>query len=158
MKMKGSTGKKREKKDDSLFGLLSAYKSQVTFLRVLESDSENKVVLQLSDNPGKWPSLNEGKWESYYQLRRLELDIDKLSTKYVFPEHLVKILGPLLGIRVPAENVGIENNIINGGVLSLHFPRKYKKKVLQGVKKLVTMTPQKKYEILEKCIMDTQEE
>ena len=156
--MKGISGKKSVKKDDSLFGLLSAYKSQVTFIRVLESESEKKVVLQLSDNPGKWPVLSTGKLESYHQLRRLELNIDKLSTKYIYPDHLVKILGPLLGIKVPVEQVGIENNLVADGVFSLHFPAKYKKKVLQGVKKLITMTPQKKYEILEKCIMDTQED
>ncbi len=154
--MKGPANKKKTKKDDSLFGLLSAYKSQVTFFRVLES--ENKVVLQLSDNPGKWPDLSEGKWEGYQQLRRLELDIDKLSMKYIYPEHLVKIIGPLLGIKVPLDKVGIENNLSDDGVFSLYFQLKYKRKVLLGVKKLVALTPQKKYEILEKCIVDTQEE
>lgn len=156
--MKGSANKKKTKKDDSLFGLLSAYKSQVTFFRVLESENEKKVVLQLSDNPRKWPDLSEGKWEGYQKLRRLELDIDKLSMKYIYPEHLVKILGPLLGIKVPLDQVGIENNLFKDGVFSLHFQLKYKRKVLLGVKKLVALTPQKKYEILEKCIVDTQEE
>ncbi len=156
--MKAQTGKGKTKKDDSLFGLLSAYKSQVTYLRVLESNDENKIVLQITSNPGKWTDLTIDGWLSYRLLRRLELDIDKLSLKYVYPWHLIKIMGPLLGIKVPPDKVGIENDLEEGNLLTLSFPLKYKKKVLQGVKKLITLSPQKKYEILEKCIIETQEE
>ncbi len=157
--MKGQRTKgKTKKKDDSLFGLLSTYKAQVTYLRVLINEDESKMVLQLTDNPGKWPDLNLERWQGYRMVRRLELDIDKMLIKYIYPWHLIKIMGPLLGIKVPPEKVMIENSLQEENILSLHFPLKYSKKVFQGVKKLVSLTPQKKYEILEKCIIETQEE
>ena len=155
--MKGPV-KKRKDKDDSLFGLLSAYKSQVTYLRVLQSDEDERLLIQLVSNPAQWNKIPKEEYETYRPLRRLEMGIEKLSIKYILPQHIVKIQGPLLNMKLPPDKVKVTDLLEQEGFFLLDIPVKYKKKVLQGIKKLLQLSPQKKYEIIEKCIVDTQEE
>lgn len=144
----------RKEEDDSLFGLLSSYKIFNTYFRVFESEEDDKVVLQISDNPKNWSRIPEGKYENYRQLKRLEIGTQKSSVKYINPEHLIKYMGSLLGTRLPIKKVSITNNIDNDGYFILETSLKYKPVLLQSIKRIVTLSPQKKYEILEKCLTD----
>jgi len=145
----------RKEEDDSLFGLLSSYKVFNTYFRVLESETDQKVVLQISDNPKKWSLIPEEKYENYRFLKRLEIGTQKSSIKYISPEHLIKYMGSLLGTKLPVKKVSITNNIDNEGYFILETSLKYKPLLLQSIKRISNLSPQKKYEILEKCLTDT---
>ena len=43
--------KKNKIKDDSLYGLLTVYKSYYTYIKIFASENDKKIVIQLSDNP-----------------------------------------------------------------------------------------------------------
>jgi len=155
--MKAADKKQNRLKDDSLFGLLSSYKSNNTFIRMMISEKQDSIIVQISDNPAKWLDLGVEKPSDYKSIRRLEIGTHKISLKYLCPEHLVKALGPTLGINLPIDRIEINNNLAGGGCLVLKTSLKYKGRVLQGIKKLLGMNPQKKYEILEKNLSENQE-
>ena len=141
--------------DDSLFGLLSSYKRNVTYFRILVSEMEGSVVLQLTDNPRNWMNIAGEKYTSFREMKRLEMGITKLSVKYLSPEHIIKFLGPLLGMKLPSKKVTIVNNLGKDSYFILEAPIDSLQLVLQSVKRLINLSPQKKYEIIEKCITDT---
>jgi hypothetical protein len=137
-------------RDDSLYGLLSSYKSNYTYIQVLVSDANHSIIVRLTDNPKNFFSIPPEKYLGYRLLRRLEMGIIKMSLKYLSPQNLIVVLGPLLGINVPPEKVVVTDSIKKCGYYSIEAPIRYKMRVIQGVKKLVNMSPQKRYEILEK--------
>lgn len=143
-------------RDDSLFGLLSLYKSYNTYFRVLVSEEDGIMAVMVSDNPGKWRDAFSERYSKYRQLRRLEMGVARLSVKYITPEHLIKIMGSGLGIRVPAGSIEIVNPLSETGPYIFETKTRYKKKVLHGIGRIIKMSPQKKYEILEKSISETQ--
>ncbi|HQO04114.1 MAG TPA: hypothetical protein PLI62_17795 [Spirochaetota bacterium] len=145
----------RKEEDDSLFGLLSSYKIFNTYFRILESENDEKVVVQISDNPKNWDRIPEDKYVNYRLLKRLEIGVPKSSVKYLNPEHLIKHMGSLLGTRLPIKKVSITNNIDNDGYFILETSLKLKPVILQTIKRIITLSPQKKYEILEKCLTET---
>lgn len=140
--------------DDSLYGLLSAYKAYNTYIRVLHNGDEEMLSLQIADNPKRWYNIPGEKYESYELLRRLDLDVDKLSVKYLLPEHIVKVRGPMLGIKIPQKNVEIYNRLEKEGYLIIDVPERYLPAIKQGVGRLVRMKPHRKYEILEKSFIE----
>jgi hypothetical protein len=148
--MKISETKIKGNRDDSLYGLLSPYKANTTYFRVLVSEEKDSVALQLADNPQKFFAMPDEKFQNYRPLRRLEMGIDKASVKYLTPDNLVAVVGPLLGINVPPEKVDVTHSLKKDGYYGIETFLRYKMKVVQGVKKLVNMSPQKRYEILEK--------
>jgi hypothetical protein len=143
----------RQKNDDSLFGLLAAYKTYVTYIRLLISEEEKKIVIQVTDNPGNWFKSTDESYKNYRVMRRLEIGATKLSIKYLLPEHIIKIIGPTLGIEVP---LNIINKIDQNGILSLEASIKNKNKILHALNRLLKSSPQKKYEILEKSMAESQ--
>lgn len=144
-------------KDDSLFGLLSSCKPNNTYFKVLVSEKENFISVILTDNPGKWPGISISKYSNCNELKRLEIGNPKLSLKYLCPEHLVRSLGPLLGIKIPISKAMIIDKIANEGYFILEMPIRYKEKLLYGVNKILNLSPEKKYEIMEKSIAGNQE-
>jgi len=152
-----ATQKKRELKDDSLFGLLSLYKANNTYFLLKESEEKNRIVVILTDNPGNWSNIPSDTYDNYRELRRLEIGTTKLSVKYISPVHLIQILGPMLGIKIPMDKVTVINEIRDKGLFIFETTLKYKSRVIQGINKIIALTPQKKYEILEKCIAEKQE-
>ncbi len=156
--MKGLARKvKSKKKDEYLFGLLASYKSNHTYIKILESEEKGLIALFLTDNPKNWSNVPEDKFSSYRELRRLEIGADKLSLKFLLPEQIVRIRGPLLNIKIPPGKVEIINSLSEGGFYILEAPVKYKQKILIGVNKILNLSPQKKYEIIEKCLAESQE-
>ncbi len=146
----------KQKTDDSLFGLLAAYKTYVTYLRVLVSKEEKKIVVQITSNPGNWLKNTDDSYKNFRAMRRLEIGASKLSIKYLLPEHILKIIGPTLGIDIPLNSIAIFNNIEQNGILSLEAHIKYESKILHALNRLLKSSPQKKYEILEKCMAESQ--
>ena len=156
MKMKQQP-RKGIQKDDSLFGLLSLNKYNNTYIRILVSQSKSSLVLQMTDNPKNWTNIPGEKYAEYRILRRLELGVAKISIKYLTPQNLLSVMGPLLGIRIPQAKVVIINNLSGAGYYILETSLKYKDKMLQGVRKIFNLSPQKRYEILEKSLAKSQD-
>lgn len=144
-------------RDDHLFGLLLPYKSYNTYFRVLVSESEHRVSIQMADNPGKWKLIEKERYEGFRQLRRLELGVPKLSVKYLLPGHLLRIMGPMLDMKIPPDKVFITDRLDEEGYYSIDIPVKFYQEVEQEIKKLIALSPEKKYEILEKCVAESQE-
>mgnify|MGYP001179291626 FL=1 len=144
-------------KDDTLFGLLSSYKSSHTYVRVLESVADDSIILQLTGNPGNYGRGQQEKLKAYRMLRRLEIGIPKMSLKYLTPECIVSVLGPMVEINIPYEKAVIVDGLHKDGIYTIEASLKYKTKMLQGVKKLLGLSRQKKYELLEKYLSGYQE-
>lgn len=141
-------------KDDSLFGLLSSYKQFNTYVRVLSDDEKGLAAVVLTSNPGFWKNIPAERYSSYRNMKRLELGVDRLSIKYILPEHLVKTLGPAAGINLSSDKYELENSLAENGYYIISVSHKYMSKLLSGVKKMINLSPQKKYEILEKSMFD----
>ncbi|MCP4134800.1 MAG: hypothetical protein GY754_27750 [bacterium] len=148
----GSKKDNKHKKDDSLFGLLSSYKFNNTYFRILVSEDDEMLSLQLTDNPGSWKQIEESAYKKFKILRRLEIGCTKLSIKYINPRQLIMIKGESLGASLPSTKTEIIDHIEDLGFYIINTPLKYKKKVFTVVNNLLKLTPQKKYEIIEKCI------
>ncbi len=142
----------RKTHDDSLFGLLLSYKSNNTYIKVMVSEKNKSVAVLFTDNPRNWQRVISDQLKEYTDLRRLEIKADKLSLKYLNPRHLVTILGPAVGIKVPLDKIIVTDRLEEECFYLLETSLRYKHKVLMGVRKIITLSPQKKYEILEKCI------
>ena len=144
-------------KDDTLFGLLSSYKASHTYLRILESRDDDSIVLQVTGNPGNYSRAGDDAYKGYRILRRLEIGVPKISLKYIAPESLVAVLGPLLELNIPVEKAVIIDRLKKDGIYSIETSLRYRAKMLQGAKKLLGMSPQKRYELLEKHLSGNQE-
>lgn len=154
--------KKKNKKivsdNENLFGLLISYKTFYTYFKIIESKSENIIAIMLSDNPKKWEKIYNEKYKKYREFRRIELGIDKRSLKYLLPGHIVNNIGNMLGIDVPKNKVKIFNKLNNEGYYILEISIKEKQKVFYGIRQLLSLKPQKRYEILEKSLLGTNQE
>jgi hypothetical protein len=149
---------KKSRKDEYLFGLLSSHKMNNTYLRVLVSEDEKTISLLVTGNPKNWKNILEDKYKTFRAVRRLDIGYPKLSVKFISPEQLVSTMGPLLNIKVPVEKVVISDMLESEGYLSIDFPVRYQKKLIAGVNKILGLSPQKKYEIIEKSLAESQEE
>ena len=138
--------------DDTLYGLLSMNKIYNTYFRILINQDNNDIVLQITDNPKKWPQIEKGEYKGYKLLKRSEIGLIKLSVKYLAPEHLIKQLGPLLGLKLPEEDVKILNNLNNEGFYSIETKIKYLQELISSINKIIDLTPKKKYELIEKSL------
>jgi hypothetical protein len=150
------TTKRRE--DESLFGLLSLYKAFNTYVRILVSEDEKMLSVQLTDNPANWKNIPENRYEKYRQMSRLDMGIDRLSLKYLTPQYIIRNMGPLLNIKIPPDSAMITDALNEGGYFILDTSMRYRNKILHGLGKILNMSPHKKLEIIEKCIAVDQEE
>ena len=141
----------KKTEDDTLFGLLSMYKVYNTYFRIL-IDENNNIALQITDNPKKWPNIKNGRYKGYRMLKKSEIGIIKLFVKYISPVHLIDQLGPLLGVKLQEDEVFIFNNLENNGYYSLETKSEYLQYIISAIVKIIDLTPQKKYELLEKCL------
>ena len=144
-------------KDDSLFGLLLSYKHNYTYVRVFINEADTSVAVVLTGNPKSWDYLPPEISVLYRSMKRLEINTDKMFIKYILPEHLIKTAGVSAGINLSADKIEVENRLDDKGYYLIKTSTRYLNRVLNGVKKLLNLSPQKKYEILEKCISEEQE-
>lgn len=140
--------------DDSLFGLLSSYKIFNTYFKLLTSPENDRIVLIAAENPKNWSEISKERYKDYVPVRRLEIGINRLFIKYLTPQHLILYFGSILGSKLPTNKVIIINNLDNDGYFILETSAKYKQLIYQSIKKLINLSPQKKYEILEKYIAE----
>ncbi len=144
-------------KDDSLYGLLSSYKSNCTYIRVLVSEEDDSVVLQLTNNPKNFNAEISEKYGNYRVLRRLEIGTQKQFLKYVIPDNLIEVLGPMLDLNIPPEKVVITDSVKKNGIYTIETGIRYRLKMIQGARKILNMSPQKRYEVIEKYLSGDQE-
>jgi len=144
-------------RDDSLFGLLLSYKHNNTYVRVFLNEAEASVAVILTGNPKFWINLPPEITTAYRSMKRLEIDTEKMFIKYILPEHLIKTAGISAGINLSSDKIEVENMLDTQGYYLIKTSTRYLNRVLTGVKKLLNLSPQKKYEILEKCISEEQE-
>lgn len=144
-------------KDDSLFGLLSSYKSYNTYLRVLADEGKSELAVVITSNPGYWKNIPADQLGSFKQVKRLDIGTDRLFVKYILPEHLIKVYGPAAGIKIASDKIIIENMLTDKGLYIIRTSAKNSQKVFSWIKKTVSLSPQRKYEIHEICIAEKQE-
>lgn len=149
---KKEKGKKVE--DDSLWGLLSPYKSYSTYIRILINEEKKAIVIQITDNPRNWLQPKDEKYLDYRQLKRSEIGTLRFSIKYLSPEHLIGQLGPVIGMKLPPGKYSIIDSIDKNGCYSIETNSNYMPEIIQNIKKIINLSPQKKYEILEKYFAD----
>jgi hypothetical protein len=151
--------KKKEpvNRDDSLFGLLASYKQFITYFRLLINEKAELISVQMTANPKNWNAIDAELFAEYRPMRRLELGCSKLSVKYLPPEIIIRVMGPMLGIKVPSEKASVENRLDDKGYFLLEIPVKYKDNIIEGISRILSFTPQKKYELLEKSLTISQE-
>ncbi len=148
--------KKKESEDDSLFGLLTSYKNLYSYILVLESQ-EGSIAVIIAKNPSSFDELIKTKYQQYKPVRRIKMGVSRLFVKYISPEYIIKFYGPLLGLKIPENKVHIVNNLENGYFI-LEVPSHYKEQVTQCIKRISGLSPQKKYEIIEKSLADQEVE
>ncbi|HOW83044.1 MAG TPA: hypothetical protein PK573_10830 [Spirochaetota bacterium] len=155
--MMKSSGIISANRDDSLFGLLASYKANSTYVRVIVHEDEQRIEVQITDNPKNWKNEWDSKDKKHRVLRRLEIGVNSLSIKYIAPEHLLKSMGPFFGFKLPADSAAVADQLHETGIYCITSDLKYKFRVLQGVRKLINLKPHKKYELLEKSIVMDQD-
>jgi len=138
--------------DDTLFGLLSAYKIYNTYFRILINISNTILILQITSNPKKWPKIGEDKYADFRLCKRSEIGMIKLSVKYLSPDHLIDYLGPALGLKIPESDISIINNIESDDLYSLETKYIYLQEIIYLITKIIELSPEKKYEIIEKFL------
>jgi hypothetical protein len=139
-------------KDDTLFGLLSSYKAHNTYFRILISEVGNNLILQITSNPKKWQKSVEDTTKEYRLLKRSEIGIEKLFIKYLSPENLIDQFGPMFGLKLHEGEFKITNNLDSDGVYSIELKLQYLPDIISTIEKIIDLTPEKKYELIEKYL------
>lgn len=70
---------------------------------------------------------------------------------------MLRSLGPFFGLKLPADSVAVADQLDDKGIYCISAHIKYKFRILQGVRKIINLKPQKKYELLEKSIVMDQD-
>lgn len=143
---------KKKLPEEALSELLSAYKFNNTYIRVLESKEDQRIAVQVTDNPAKWLSNEDEDYFRYRILRRLEIGCDKLSISCINHQQLLLIQGPLLGIRIPVKQTKIIEADMNNGIHIFETSLEYRDKILKGLRRLLKMSPQLKADIIEESV------
>lgn len=124
-------------------------------MRILVSEELKKAVFQMTDNPRYFPAIPEE--GGFRQLKRSEMNINKLFIKYLLPEHVLEYAGENMGLKLTMRTGKMENFLADRQkrYFQLELPLRLLSSIVPSVKKLVTLTPQKKYEIVEKYLANT---
>ncbi len=140
---------------ESLNGLLAGYKENNTYFKICVNREEEIVRLQLTENPIYWNNIPE-KWEKdFVELKRVEIDVQKLFTNYVSPVHIVSSLGPCLGIKLPLNQITIFNGLLDEEInyYLISAPLRFLPDFIQFIKKMVNLSPQMKLQMVEKYLV-----
>ncbi|MCL1833119.1 MAG: hypothetical protein FWG49_01330 [Leptospirales bacterium] len=143
-------------KDDTLFGLLLPYKQNNTYVRVLLNEDVGELVVALTENPKFWINLPSEITSSFRSMKRLEINAEKMFIKYISPEQLIRAAGATAGINLAMDKIKTENLLDEKGYYLVKTSTRYLNRVLSSIKKLLSLSPSKKYEIIEKCIPNEQ--
>lgn len=143
-------------RDDSLFGLLLSYKAYNTYFRVMVNPDSSEIAVILTGNPGNWKNIPTETFAGYRQVKRLEIGTDRLFTKYILPEQIITVYGQYAGIKIAADKMQIDNMLEERGYYIIKTSIRHSSKIYNWVKKMVNLSPQRKYEIHEICIAEKQ--
>ena len=146
--------KEKIEKDDSLFGLLLQHKRYVTYLRILVNETEKHMSLQLSDNPRNWNNLPQEKYSTYKMLSRNDIGVIRFSVKYLSPEQVLSFFTPTFGVKFVTNKYVIDNSLSDPKkrYFTLDCQLKYVSPIVECFRKIVALSAQKKYEIIETCL------
>lgn len=141
--------------DDTLYGLLSAYKSLNTYIRVFSSDKENKIVIELCDNPKKWEEIRKAfpLGEDFKSVSKLQLGISKIIIKYLTPEQILNLMLDILKLEKIKLKITVNNKILSDNYCIITIASKQKDKLFGAIAKLINVSSQKKIEIIEKNLI-----
>jgi hypothetical protein len=155
--MKITPKKIREREtDDSLFGLLSAYKPVNTYFRMFLNESKKQILFEMTDNPKYFSLLEDDLLKGFRMFRRSEMGFNKLSVKYLSPEHILGYFGENLSVKIPRRGGKIVNRLKESERLYLlETSLAQSSSLLAVIKKILLLSPQKKYEIIEKYLSST---
>jgi hypothetical protein len=154
--MKKKLKKRLLNKDDTLFGLLLPYKQNNTYIKVLINEDEGDIIVSLTENPKFWNNLSSEITSSFRSMKRLEINTEKMFIKYILPEQLIKTAGAAAGINLSMDKIKTENLLNEKGYYLIKTSTRYLNKVLSSIKKLLSLSSSKKFEIIEKCMSNDQ--
>lgn len=157
--MKISTKKGIVDKDDSMYGVLLPYRKFSTYIEVLEAVDGEEIVLVITNNPKHFVQIREI-YEGYSVLRRIEMDAIKKFIKFLEPIHLLYQYGNTLGVKLPESKCLVKDflNKKGNGYYALETSKVYKEKIIKVVNKLLKITPQKKYSILDNYFLKEEDD
>ena len=145
--------KKHPQGHDTSMQLLEAYRFNNTYIRVLESEKLDRILVQVTDNPRYWYACNgREEYRDFRPLRRLEIGCSRLSISHVNHQQFISTRGPLLGIRIPVKNTEITPADENNGIHEFETSMEYREKILRGLCRLLAISPQQKIDIIEESI------
>jgi hypothetical protein len=153
--MKIASKKQREKEpNDSLFGLLAAYKANNTYFRIFINEERKALQFSMTDNPKFFPAISgNDKFEGFRIMKRSEMNLIKLSVKYLSPLHILEFYGDTLGLKIAPRSGKVSNNLDSPErIYHLEARMSQCPIIVQTVRKIIHLTPQKKYEIIEKYL------
>lgn len=138
--------------NEHLNGLLLRYKDKNTYFKICANKTEKNVRLQLTANPLYWSNIPEEWTKDFLELKRVELDVNKLFTNYIAPEYIVGALGPCLGMKLPLSQTTIFNGLNDeeNNFYLITAPIRFLPDFIQFVKKMVNLPPQIKLQMVEK--------
>jgi membrane-bound lytic murein transglycosylase MltF len=143
------------KQDDTLYGLLAAHKLSNTYIRIFDSEQENKIIIELCDNPKKWEDIKKAfpLGENFKSLSRLQMGVSKMVIKYLTPEQILSSMLSILKVEKLKFKITINDKISSDGYCIIEIISKQKEKLLGAIAKLINVSPQKKIEIIEKNLI-----
>jgi hypothetical protein len=152
MKILIKKGKEVKEADDTLFGLLVHYRKHNTYIRILVNEAEKKFAFFIVENPKYWEKLVAEKYSEYRILKRVEMNCNSLFVKYLLPQHIITYLGPTMGLKLPTRRVVLENKLAEkeNPYYLIEAPMRHLTNLVVNIKKVLSFTPHKKYEIIEK--------
>lgn len=152
MKILIKKGKEVKEADDTLFGLLASYRKYNTYIRILVNESEKRFAFFMVDNPKNWEKQIAEKYSEYRILKRVEMNCNSLFIKYLLPQHIVNYFGQTMGLKLPTRRVLVENKLDekDNPYYLIEASMRHLTNLAVNVKKILSFTPHKKYEIIEK--------
>lgn len=138
---------------EPLSELLRAYKFNNTYIRILESEKLERIIVQVTDNPRHWIAKSgEETYEAYRPLRRLEIGCSRLSISCVNHQQVILTKGPLLGMRIPVKQTEVTPAHENDGIHEVETSLEYRDRVIKGIRRVLNVSPQGKADIIEESI------
>ena len=134
------------------------YRADETLVaQVAGIEEAKKIVFQMTDNPRFFPPTEGEEWEDFRPIKRSEMNVNRLFIKYLSPEHVVDFAGPSLGLKLTPRTGRIQNRLSDKSArcFQLEIPQRFLPALVLSIRRLVSLTPQKKYEIIEKYLANT---
>ena len=143
------------KQDDTLYGLLTAYKLSNTYVRIFDSEQKNEVIIEFCKNPKKWEEIAKTfpLGEDFKIVSRLQIGVSKMVIKYLTPEQILNSMWDIMGLEKSKFKIMVNDKTVSDGYCIIKITSKQKRKLFEAIAKLINVSPQKKIEIIEKNLI-----